>query len=73
MAKFEIDVSDDILLRIGKQNIVEKFNDCIEVSLMTNVFKDISQAIRDIDLDYDKEIEKIRIDSWNEYKNGFLK
>lgn len=73
MAKFEIDVSDDILLRIGKQNIVEKFNEYIEVSLMTNVFKDIGQAIRDINLDYDKEIEKIRIDSWNEYKNGFLK
>lgn len=72
MSKIEFDVDDKVLVELGEDKIKENFNEFLKLNLMKDLLKKISASIDLSKTDYDKEVEKIREESWKEYKEGLL-
>ena len=72
MSKIKLDIDDKIISELGKDKINEIFLKSLKNCLMKIMIKRISQSIDLSRTDYDKELSKIRVESWKEYKKEIL-
>ena len=68
MGKITLEISDEDLLQLGEAKIKEEIEHTLKLVKMKGLLKDISVALGSLEIDYEKELEEIRKDVWEEYK-----
>jgi len=68
MGKITLEISDKDLLQLGEAKIREEIEHTLKLIKMKGLLKDISVALGSLEIDYEKELEEIRKDVWEEYK-----
>jgi hypothetical protein len=72
MTTIELEVTDDVISDYGKDKIKEEFQNYLRGNSLKKLLKEISQSINLSESDYQKEIDSIRKESWEEYKKGLF-
>ncbi len=67
MGKIVLELSDEDLLQLGKLKIKEEVEQTLKWLKMKGFLKSISHALS-LKIDYEGEVEKIKQESWQEYK-----
>ncbi|MCG2813553.1 MAG: hypothetical protein L6245_02625, partial [Thermodesulfovibrionales bacterium] len=70
MGRIVLEVSNEELLQLGEEKIKEEIERSLKFLKIKGLLKDISSAIRGLKIDYEKETEDIKKESWQEYKKG---
>ncbi|HQE25707.1 MAG TPA: hypothetical protein PKZ70_06805 [Candidatus Atribacteria bacterium] len=68
MGKITLEISDKDLLQLGEAKIREEIEHTLKLIKMKGLLKEISVALGSLKIDYEKEVEEIRKDAWEEYK-----
>ena len=68
MGKITLEISDEDLLQLGETKIREEIEHTLKLIKMKGLLKDISVALNSLKIDYEREVEEIRRDTWEEYK-----
>ncbi len=68
METIQLGVDERILKKFGEEKIQEYLDRIISIKKLELFTNRISQSITMPEEQYQKELEKIREDSWNEYK-----
>ena len=68
MGKIILELSDEDLLQLGEQKIKEEVGQTPKWLKMKGLLKSISHALKSLEIDYEGDVEKIRQESWQEYK-----
>jgi len=68
MGKIVLEVKDEDLLQMGKVKVKEEMEQTLKWMKIKGLLKNISEALRSLKIDYDKEIEKIKEEAWQEHK-----
>lgn len=68
MGKIVLELSDEDLLQLGKLKIKEEVEQTLKWLKMKGFLKSISHALSTLKIDYEGEVEKIKQESWREYK-----
>ena len=68
MGKIVLEVKDEDLLQMGKAKVKEEMEQTLKWMKIKGLLKSISEALRSLKVDYDKEIEKIKEEAWQEHK-----
>lgn len=70
MGRISLEVGDKDLMRLGEVRLKEEIEHTLKWMKMKGLLKGVSSALRSLQVDYSKEVEKIRADAWKEYKKG---
>jgi len=68
MSKIILEIKDEDLLRLGKVRIREEIEQTLKLMKMKGLLKNISEALSSLEIDYEKEVEMIKEDTWRKYK-----
>ena len=68
MGKIILEVKDEDLLQLGKIRIREEIEQTLKWMKIKKLLKGISKAVSSLKVDYEKEIEMIKEEAWQEYK-----
>jgi hypothetical protein len=66
----QLTVDELVLKKFGEEKLQEYLNKIISMKKLEFFTNEISQSITMPEDQYQRELEKIRKDSWNEYKEG---
>lgn len=70
MGRIVLEVSNEELLQLGEEKIKEEIARSLKFLKIKGLLKDISSAIKGLKIDYERETEEIKKESWQEYKKG---
>ena len=70
MGRIVLEVSNEELLQLGEEKIKEEIERSLKFLKIKGLLQDISSVIRGLKIDYEKETEEIKKESWQEYKKG---
>lgn len=68
MGKIILELSDEDLLQLGEIKIKEELEQTLKWLKMKGLLKSIAHALSTLEIDYEGEVEKIKQESWQEYK-----
>ena len=68
MGKIILELSDQDLLQLGEVKIKEEVRQTLKWLKMKGLLKNISQALNSLKIDHEAEVNKIKQESWQEYK-----
>ncbi len=68
MGKITLEVKDEDLLQFGEAKMREEIEHTLKWIKTKGLLKSISKALRSLKIDYEKEVETIKKESWKEYK-----
>jgi len=68
MSKITLEIHDEDLLQLGEAKIKEELEHALRLIKMKGLLRDISAALSSLKVDYEKEIDVIKEESWKEYK-----
>ncbi|MDO8140280.1 MAG: hypothetical protein Q6358_02170 [Candidatus Brocadiales bacterium] len=68
MGKIILEVKDEDLLRLGEVRIREEMEQTLKWMKMKGLLKSISESLGSLEIDYEKEVEMIKEDTWQKYK-----
>jgi len=68
MSKIILEIKDEDLLQLGKVRIREEIEQTLKLMKMKGLLKNISEALSSLEIDYEKEVEMIKEDTWRKYK-----
>ncbi len=68
MGKIILEVKDEDIIQFGELKIREEMEQTLKLMKMKVLLKDISSAIDSLKVDYEREVEMIREETWQEYK-----
>jgi hypothetical protein len=68
LGKIILEVKDEDLLQLGKIRIREEIEQTLKWMKIKKLLKGISKAVSSLKVDYEKEIEMIKEEAWQEYK-----
>lgn len=68
MGKITLEIKDEDLLQLGKTKIREEVEKTLKWMKIKGLLKSISEALSSLKVDYEKEVERIREEAWQEYK-----
>jgi len=68
MSKITLEINDEDLLQLGEAKIKEELEHALRLIKMKGLLRDISAALSSLKVDYEKEIDVIKEESWKEYK-----
>lgn len=72
MQTIHLEVPDDVIFEYGKENLTEQLENFIRENTLKKIIVKLSQTIN-MPLDqYQKTLEHIRQESWDEYKKGIV-
>lgn len=72
MGTIQLNVEDKIIYNLGESKIRENFVNFLNTYITKDLLKNISNAIKTTNIDYNAEVENIKNESWNEYKKDIL-
>lgn len=70
MSKIILEIKDEDLLQLGEVRIREEIEITLKWMKMRGLLKNISEALSSLEVDYEKEVEMIKEDTWRKYKKG---
>jgi hypothetical protein len=70
MGRIVLDIKDEDLLQLGKTKIKEEIEKTLKWIKMKRLLKSISQALKSLKIDYEKEVKIVKEEAWKEYKKG---
>lgn len=73
MALLHIEIKDEDIKELGEEFTKDFIKKQIKLLRLKNLMDKIRRKISDSKIDYEKEVIKIREESWQEYKKEFLK
>ena len=68
MSKIILEIKDEDLLQLGEVRIREEIEQTLKLMKMKGLLKNISEALSSLEIDYEKEVEMIKEDTWRKYK-----
>ncbi|WP_456400476.1 hypothetical protein, partial [Persephonella sp.] len=70
--KITIEIPDEEVYKIGKESLKKKIEEYLEFMKLKKDIKELSEELKKIfsEEKYWQEVEKIRQESWQEYKKG---
>ncbi|HHT9146349.1 MAG: hypothetical protein Q7J76_09915 [Candidatus Brocadiaceae bacterium] len=68
MSKIILEIKDADLLQMGEVRIREEIEQTLKLMKMKGLLKNISEALSSLEIDYEKEVEMIKEDTWRKYK-----
>lgn len=68
MSKIILEIKDEDLLQLGEVRIREEIEITLKWMKMRGLLKNISEALSSLEVDYEKEVEMIKEDTWRKYK-----
>ena len=68
MGKIILELSDEDLLQLGESKIKEEVGQTLKRLKMKGLLKSISHALSSLEINYESEVERIKQESWQEYK-----
>ena len=68
MSKIILEIKDEDLLQMGEVRIREEIEQTLKLMKMKGLLKNISEALSSLEIDYEKEVEMIKEDTWRKYK-----
>jgi len=68
MSKIILEIKDEDLLQLGEVRIREEIEQTLMLMKMKGLLKNISEALSSLEIDYEKEVEMIKEDTWRKYK-----
>lgn len=68
MSKIILEIKDEDLLQLGEVRIREEIEQTLQLMKMKGLLKNISEALSSLEVDYEKEVEMIKEDTWRKYK-----
>lgn len=68
MSKIILEIKDEDLLQLGEVRIREEIEQTLKLMKMKGLLKNISEALSSLEVDYEKEVEMIKEDTWRKYK-----
>ncbi len=68
MSKIILEIKDADLLQLGEVRIREEIEQTLMLMKMKGLLKNISEALSSLEIDYEKEVEMIKEDTWRKYK-----
>ena len=68
MSKIILEIKDEDLLQLGEVRIREEIEQTLMLMKMKGLLKNISEALTSLEIDYGKEVEMIKEDTWRKYK-----
>ena len=68
MSKIILEIKDADLLQLGEVRIREEIEQTLKLMKMKGLLKNISEALSSLEIDYEKEVEMIKEDTWRKYK-----
>jgi len=68
MSKITLEIHDEDLLQLGEAKIKEELEHALRLIKMKGLLRVISAALSSLKVDYEKEIDVIKEESWKEYK-----
>lgn len=71
MSKIILEIKDEDLLQLGEVRIREEIEQTLKLMKMKGLLKNISEALSSLEVDYEKEVEMIKEDTWRKYKKDF--
>lgn len=72
MTEITLKLTDEIVRQYGELFIKKFFEKQMEYFSLFHTMDRIEEEIKAANLDYDKELEKIRETAWQEYKKDFF-
>lgn len=70
MSKIILEIKDEDLLQLGEVRIREEIEQTLKLMKTKGLLKSISEALSSLEVDYEKEVEMIKEDTWRKYKKG---
>ena len=68
MGKIIFEIKDKDLLQLGEASIKEEIGHTLKWMKMKRLLKSISEALSSLEINYEKEVEMIKEDTWRKYK-----
>ena len=68
MSKIIFEIKDKDLLQLGETRIKEEIGHTLKWLKMKGLLKSISEALSSLEINYEKEVEIIKEDTWRKYK-----
>jgi len=68
MGKIVLEVDDTIVKKLGEQKVKEYLAEMLDLVFLEEFIKKAKDEISKIDINYAAEMDKIREETWKEYK-----
>lgn len=68
MGKIIFEIKDKDLLQLGETRIKEEIGCTLKWMKMKGLLKNISESLNSLEINYEKEVEMIKEDTWRKYK-----